>query len=171
MAYIDRDIVQEKTGKKNIKTGKEIEKGKIIGESRVIRFRDDTYSVDSKSRFAEIVDCVEFNSDAFIKALKDAILAEQKKSGISIEEAQKKQEILESEKVKKAEDYIINKQQNNIDEVRNTELIQKIQTDFPKSTEEVKAKIKKIMLDNKIPNFKNIDIPTSILEEIVSLLG
>lgn len=75
LAYIDRDIVKEKTGQKNKVTKEEKIINKVVGESRVISFRDDTYSVDSKSRFSEIVDRIPFSSDDFIKAMQDAILA------------------------------------------------------------------------------------------------
>lgn len=47
-----------------------------MAENRVISFRDNNYSVDSKSRFADIVDKIPFDVDAFIKAMQDAILAE-----------------------------------------------------------------------------------------------
>ena len=73
MAVIDRDIVTESTGRKNIVTKEEITKNKITSESRKIIFRDDNYGVDSKSRFANIVDEIPLDSDAFIKAIQDAI--------------------------------------------------------------------------------------------------
>ena len=48
LAYIDREIVKEKTGRQNVVTKKDIEINKAVKESRVISFRDDTYSVDSQ---------------------------------------------------------------------------------------------------------------------------
>lgn len=170
MAYVDREIIQEKTNKKNLKTGEYIEKGKVVGESRVIRFRDDSYSVDSKSRFAEIVDSIPFDSDELIKALEDAILKEQSKSGISVEDAKKRQAKAEKEKAKAATEYIENKKKNTIDEERNEELIDIIKTKYPKTTDEIKDKIKEVMADGGIENFKNTDVPTKPLEEIVKLL-
>lgn len=73
MACIDRKIETEGTGKKNIATKKEITVNKIKEEFRKIVFRDDNYSVDSKSRFSGIVDNIPMNSDAFIEALENAI--------------------------------------------------------------------------------------------------
>lgn len=99
VASIDRDIVQEKTGKKD-KKGKEITKGVIAKESRKITFRDDSYSIDSKSRFADIVPEIEFSSDELIKAITNAIKAEQSKSGKSYEETKKEQETQKAEKLK-----------------------------------------------------------------------
>ena len=80
VASVDREIVKEKTGKKNIVTKKENEIGVVKAETRKITFRDDNYSIDSKSRFADIVGSIPMNSDAFIKAIQDAIKAEKNKS-------------------------------------------------------------------------------------------
>ena len=80
MACIDREIIKESTGRKNVVTKKDITKNKVVSESRKIIFRDDNYGVDSKSRFAGIIDEIPLDKDAFIKALKDAIAAEADKS-------------------------------------------------------------------------------------------
>ena len=90
LAYIDREIVKEKTGKKD-KEQKDIMKGKVVSESRKIKFRDDTYCVDSGGRFADIVSEIPLNSDAFIEAINNAILAEQQKSNQTLDEAKKEQ--------------------------------------------------------------------------------
>ena len=72
MAVIDRDIVTESTGRKDI-NNKDITKNKIVSEARKIIFRDDNYGVDSKSRFRHIVEEIPLDTDSFIKAIKDAI--------------------------------------------------------------------------------------------------
>ena len=170
VAYIDRDIVKVKTGKKDNK-GNEIEKGKLAGESRVISFRDDTYSVDSKSRFADIVDEIPFDVNALIKAMTDAILAEQKKDGISLNEAKKKQEKAEKEAEKQALENSANaKKIGKIDEEKNENLISIIKSKFPDASDKSKAKIKETMAEYNIPNFKSTEVSTNGLEEIVSLL-
>lgn len=94
LAYFDRTIVTEKTGKKNIVTKKEETVNKIAEETRKIRFRDPAMAVDSKSRFADIVPEIDFNVDDLIKAMKDAIQSEASKSGKSIKvlEAEQKAE-------------------------------------------------------------------------------
>lgn len=97
VASIDREIVKEKTGKKNIVTGQIETKGVVKGETRRITFRDDNYVVDSKSRFADIVPEITFDSDALIQALTDAIKSEQSKSGVSFDTAKKKQAKQEKE--------------------------------------------------------------------------
>lgn len=170
MAYIDRNIVQEKTGKKNLKTGEDITKGKIVSESRVIRFRDDTYSVDSKSRFADIVDCIPFNSDEFIKAMQDAIMREHSKGTLTVEESKKKAVKEAKEKEKFAAKYAEEKVKNHVDEDRNAELIDIIKTKFPDADDDTKAKVKSLMAKYNIPNFKDNDVSTKGLEEIVAIL-
>lgn len=80
MACIDREIIKESTGRKNVVTKKDITKNKIVSESRKIIFRDDNYGVDSKSRFSNIVDEIPLDSDAFIKALQDAVSYEANKT-------------------------------------------------------------------------------------------
>lgn len=170
VAYIDRDIVKVKTGKKDNK-GKEIEKGKLAGESRVISFRDDTYSVDSKCRFANIIDKIPFDVDSFIKAMTDAILEEQKKDGISLNEAKKKQDKAEKEAEKQAIENSANaKKIGKIDEEKNEELIGIIKSKFPDANDKTKAKVKETMAEYNIPNFKTTEVSTNGLEEIVSLL-
>ena len=105
VASINRDIVREKTGKKDIK-GRDVTKGVIASESRQITFRDDSYSIDSKSRFAEITPVIEFSSDEFIKALENAIKAELSKGNKSfekLEEEQKAKAELEEKRIAEAE--------------------------------------------------------------------
>ena len=91
VAAIDREIVKEKTGKKNVVTGQDIKKGVVKGETRKITFRDDNFVIDSKSRFSNIVESIPLDADALIKAVTDAIANEQNKSGVSIADAKKKQ--------------------------------------------------------------------------------
>lgn len=172
VAYIDREIVKQKTGKKNIVTKEEEVKGRVLSESRRISFRDDNYSVDSKSRFADIVDEIPLDADAFIKALKDAILAEHSKGGKSVEQSEK--ELKEARKQQEKE--LAEKQKadaaNKIDEDRNAELLQVIQNKFPDADAATKKSVKEIMKEHDIPNFKKADdIPTAILEQIVKVLN
>ena len=110
---IDREIIQEKTGKKEFKTNKEKTKGVIMSESRIITFRDDNYTIDSKSRFAQITDSIPLDAKAFVKAIQDAILAEHSKGAKTVEETQKQDAEKEIEKskavaAKNAEDKVAN---------------------------------------------------------------
>lgn len=172
VAYIDREIVKQKTGKKNVVTKQEEVKGKVMSESRRISFRDDNYSVDSKSRFADIVDQIPLDSDALIKALSDAILAEHSKGDKTVE--QSKKELAAARKKQEAEiaEKLEQDAKNKIDEERNAELMSVIQNKFSDANAATKKKVKAIMAENDIPNFKNSDdIPTAILESIVEVLN
>lgn len=122
VASIDREIVQEKTGKTKKEKGKDVDvmKGVITKESRKITFRDDSYSIDSKSRFADIVPEIPFTVDAFINALTDAIKAEASKGSKSIEELAKEQKAAEEERMKQiAAVEAENKVKKEIDEINN----------------------------------------------------
>lgn len=129
VASIDREIVQEKTGKKDNKK-KDILKGVITKESRKITFRDDSYSIDSKSRFADIVPECDFSVDALIQALTDAIKAEASKGKKSIAELKKEQDAAAE---KRAEQIAAVEESNKKE----------------KELNEIKAKIKDFCIANK----------------------
>ena len=119
LAYFDRTIVTEKTGKKNIVTKKEETVNKISEETRKIRFRDPAMAVDSKSRFAEIVPEIDFNVNDFIEAMKDAIKKEASKGTKSIEDLEKEQKAqakVEEKRIAEAEK--VARVQKELDEIK-----------------------------------------------------
>ena len=73
IAYIDRTLTQQEVGKENPITHKKETITKIVSESRKVKFRDDSYTADSKSRLEYIVDEVSLSEDEILKAIKDAI--------------------------------------------------------------------------------------------------
>ena len=118
LAYIDREIVKEKTGKKVPGTKKDEYMGKISGESRKIKFRDDNYAVDSGCRFADIVPEIPLDADAFIKALTDAIKSEASKGSEPVADLEKEQKTAEAERMKQiAEVEAANKVKKELDEI------------------------------------------------------
>lgn len=120
LAYIDREIVKEKTGKKVPGTKKDEYMGKISGESRKIKFRDDNYAVDSGCRFADIVPEIPLDADAFIKALTDAIKSEASKGSEPVADLEKEQKVAEAERMKQiAELEVANKAKKELDEINN----------------------------------------------------
>ena len=154
LAYIDRQIVKEKTGKKNIVTNKEEQVNKVKGESRKIKFRDDNFCVDSGSRFAEITAEIDLDADQFIAAITDAIKAEQAKSGKTLEQSKKEQEAEDAEKLKEiAENEKVKKENKKLEDV-----ISKI-TDFIKANKSNMDKIKPIIAKAKDLGYDN---PTMI---------
>lgn len=163
VASINRDIVREKTGKKDIK-GRDVTKGVIASESRQITFRDDSYSIDSKSRFAEITPVIEFSADEFIKALENAIKAELSKGNKSFEDAQAKQKVrAKAEEKRIAEAEANAKAEKKLDSVK-TEII----TFFTTNKTDM-AKIKPVLELCREHGFSNpneidnIDIANEIL--------
>ena len=171
MAYIDRNIVKRETGKKDI-NGNVISKNVVSGESRVINFRDDTYSVDSKSRFADIIDQIPFDADEFIKAIKDAILKEQAKDGVDIKEAEKAQatkEKVKEEKAKAASEQIKEDKANAKAEESREELLDAIQKGFLNATDEQKAKIKELVAKSGLTKLTDPNMPIDILIKIKEL--
>jgi hypothetical protein len=101
LAYFDRELQKEKTGKKNIVTKKEEIKTTIKDETRKIKFRDDSFVVDSGSRFSDIVPEIELDADAFITAITDAIKAEINKTGTSVEDRKNENAKEDAEKLKR----------------------------------------------------------------------
>lgn len=101
LAYFDRTIITEKTGKKNLVTKKEETINRVTEETRKIKFRDpETLAVDSKSRFANIVTEINFDVDELISAMTNAIKDEANKGSKPIEELEKEQKKAEEARVK-----------------------------------------------------------------------
>ena len=118
VAAIDREIIKKKTGKKDMVTKQDIVKGVVKNETRKITFRDDNFVIDSKSRFADIVESIPMDADCLIKAIEDAIANEQKKSGVDISTVEKKQEKEKKDRLKHiAEREEQNKQSNKINNI------------------------------------------------------
>ena len=87
IAYIDRTLIQQEIGDENPVTHKKKVVNKITSESRKVKFRDDSYTADSKSRLKYIIDEVNLDENEIIKALKDAI-AEEKTNPYKSDEKQ-----------------------------------------------------------------------------------
>ena len=172
LAYIDRDIVKEKTGRKNVVTKEDITVSKAVKESRVISFRDDTYSVDSKSRFAEIVDKIPFDTDEFIKAITDAIEAEKTKNGKSMDDAKKEQKIREKAKEEKAKAYSASAKENKklaeLEDNRD-KYIDIISNNFPTASDDLKDKAKEMLKDAGAKKFTDETLDIEVLKQISEL--
>lgn len=179
VACIDRTIEIESTGRKNVVTKKDITVNKVKEERRKIVFRDDSYSVDSKSRLAGIVDEIPLSSDALIKALKDAI-SNSKKTTESIPVPKKTakkadkpvvveetedidiDEVVEEPTVVEEDDFdkIINSYPDNLEEV--------IRTKFKACTDKAtKDKVKEVLNSY---NTKLADADEDCLKELYDIL-
>lgn len=171
LAYYDRTIIKEKTGKKNIVTKKDEIVGRVTSESRKIKFRDDNMALDSGSRFADIVEEIDFDVDELIKAMTDAIKSEAEKGGKKIEELKEKQDNDDKAMAKKiAEAEIVAKSEKE-KEKELKEVISKIKDYITKNKENLSA-LKPIIAEAKKHGFKNplevndIEVAKSILSLI-----
>ena len=157
LAYIDRQIIKEKTGKKNIVTNKEEQVNKVKGETRKIKFRDDNFCVDSGSRFAQIIDEIDLDADQFINALTDAIKAEQSKSGKTLEQTKSEQEAEEAERLKE----IAKAEKNKKESKKLDDVVSQI-TDYIKANKSDMDKIKPLIAMTKELGYENPTMITDI---------
>lgn len=111
IAYIDRELTKNKVNGKEVST--------VKSETRKIKFRDDNYTVDSGSRMSQICSEINFNADEFIKAMTDALEAEVKKGGKSVEDRKKENEKENAENLKRiAEAEKAARVQKELDEIK-----------------------------------------------------
>lgn len=181
VACIDRTIETESTGRKNIVTKKDITVNKVKEERRKIVFRDDSYSVDSKSRLAGIVDEIPMNSDALIKALKDAINGSKKSEIVNTNKKSSKKKEVETDIT---EDIVID-EENDFDQLINEDieldssnnveessdypenLAEVIREKFKAADKDTKAKVKDILSEY---DTKLADASDACLREIYDVL-
>lgn len=168
LAVIDRSIEEEIIGKDYV--GKDKISKKVKKEKRVIKFRDDNFAVESKSRFANIVNEIEFSTDNFINAITDAIKSEFNNDN-DLEKAKKEQEIEKTEKVKaKLEE--INKEKEYKKLGTKEELVEKIKEFYLNdATPEIKESIKNKVKELGVGKFDNlIDEDYSTIAEVYELI-
>lgn len=175
VCYVDREVAQMKTGRKNIVTGKEEVLGKVKNESRVICFRDEGFSVDAKSRFADITsDRIPMNVDAMIKAITDAIKKEHDKGSESYDESVKKQsaEAKAEEKVQqeRIDQYTKSRAADSAEEHRN-DYISAIQAGFSNASDETKSKAKAMLAESGCPKFSDPALDIFTLQSIAALFA
>lgn len=146
LAYFDRELQKEKTGKKNLVTKKEEIKTTIKDETRKIKFRDDSFVVDSGSRFSDIVETIPLDADEFITAITDAIKAEINKKGVSVEDRKKENDAEDAENTKR---------------IAEAEEAARIQREL----DSIKEEISEFFTENK----SNLDVIKPVLDEIRNL--
>lgn len=142
LAYFDREMQKKKTGKKNIVTKEEKIKTTIKDETRKIKFRDDSFVVDSGSRFSNIKETINLDVDEFIEAITNAIKTEINKNGVTVEERKKENDKEEAENLKR---------------IAEAESNAKIE----KQLDELKSKIVEYITENKT----NMTVVKPILEK------
>lgn len=155
IAYIDREIVKERTGRKNAVSGKEEIVNKVTSEARKIKFRDSNYCVDSGGRMSQIVDEIDFDPHEFIKAMKDALEAEVRRGGKSVEKRYEENKKEEAElEARVAAKETANKAQKELDSII-SELVDFF-TENKSNLDKIKPLLKKVK-DAGYSNPKEID--------------
>ena len=178
VAYIEREIFTEKTGKKGF-DGKEKLKGIVKDEVRKIKFRDSNYAIDAGGRLKYIVDEIPFDSDAFIKAIEDALKQEVESGGVSLTDRKKEDAKREKEEKKIAsENSKAAKERNKIDVEKNEELVEIIKekfNDLDKNDDNDASKIaefQKLRKKYGISSFKDVSvISTENLQSLADFLS
>lgn len=154
LAYIDREIVKEKTGKKNIVTKKDETKSVVKEETRKIKFRDDSYVVDSGSRFKNIVSEIDLDATQLINAMTDAIKSEHSKSGKSFEESKAAEEALEAKRVKEVAEAEKAAKAKAQDEAETAKLMKSV-SEYIKENKSVMSKIQPFLALAKELGYSN----------------
>lgn len=154
IACIDRTIDVESTGRKNIVTKQDVTVNKVKEEKRKIVFRDDNYSIDSKSRLSEIEPEIQLNADELLRALKDAIKNSKKKSG----NTPVKSNISKSMKVEEQEDIPFDADDvDDIDDSEATEDVKDTESEYPDNLDAVIRKMYKECKDAELKaSVKNV---------------
>lgn len=133
IAYIDRELTKSKVNGKEVST--------VKSETRKIKFRDDNYTVDSGSRMGSIANEINFDADEFIEAMRNALEAEVKKGGKSVEDRKVENEKEEAENLKRIAEAEANAKSQ-------------------KELGEIKEEIVAFFIENK----NNIDVVKPVLE-------
>lgn len=164
LASVERNIEKQRIKQK---VGADKVVGKLKDESRTITFRDDDVAIDSKSRFADIVDKIPLEVDAFIKALTDAIEKEHRKQdgAKTIEETKIEQDATKEEFIKEQIKEI-----KSVDPERNVELANQIIEKFKVADVTEKEKVKALLGEHGIKLGTPEDAKTEVLEEVLQVL-
>lgn len=167
IAYIDREIVKERTGRKNVVTGAEEFVNRVTSEARKIKFRDSSYCIDSGGRMSQIVEEIDFGPEEFINAIKDALEAEVRKGGKSVEKRYEEN----AEEVKKLEETVAANEKASKKEKEISSVIDDIVNFFAENKADMN-KIKPVLSAikdggyNKPQDIDDIDFAKSILAMI-----
>lgn len=169
VASVDRTINKKIT---KDKMGKSKTVGEIADEKRIITFRDNNFTIESKSRFDDITPQIKLDVDEFIKAIEDAILAEheKQKNKKSVNETKKEQEEIKDEKIQKAMSEV--REKLKVDVEANKEFVDVIKANFGKATTEQKEAMKEIREKYNIASFDDVEtIETEGLRKMVEALA
>jgi len=168
LGIIKRDVNTEVIGQNIV--GKDITINNTKNEKRVITFRDDNYTIESKSRFADIINEIPFDTNEFIKAITDAIekAFNKRPIGKTFKQAEKEQKKEFENKVKQNIEEI--KKQKEFERLGDkSEIIQEIRDLFSQAEDEKKQSVIEAMKKIDCKNFDLLE--NEDYEVIVNILN
>lgn len=140
----------------------------IDGTVRYMYFRSDGF-VDAGGRFSDMPMRVEYGAENYIEAFEAGVRGAIKGEISDKEIAVRKKDEQES-RIKKGKAFSDEAKINKVDIEKNKELIGKIKEKFINADVDTKAKVKEILAANEIADFKDIEVPTKVLEEVATIL-
>lgn len=151
IAYIDRTLTQQEVGKENPITKEKKTITRVVSESRKVKFRDDSYTADSKSRLENITEEVLLDTDEILKALKDAINSA---NGVSSE---KKSTITKKAPTPVVEEKPVIEEEDDLSSIAPDDNDIPFDLDEPVADEPAPIKLDKARLDAIRSAFRNAD--------------
>lgn len=173
VGYVDREIVTEKTGRKDVK-GKDITIERVKSEARKIKFRDSGYAIDAGGRLKHIVEDIEFNADDFINAITDALKAEVSSAGVDLKAREKEDKAREKEEAKIASENSAKartKKAEAEEESNRDEYLAQLQTSFKSATTEQKEQIKAMMAEVGCSKLSDPELPIGTLKSMIAIFA
>lgn len=147
---------------------REIVAGKIVSEERVVYLRGNSL-VDAGGRFEEVPEKIELSPRAFLNAFEEAVKASIKGTSddksISAMRAEEEKERKAKAEVSKSKDA---ENRTNNDDDR-TAYLQVIASNFPDSSDEIKARAKELLTATGCKKFTEEEVPIETLKEIAGL--
>lgn len=150
---------------------REISAGKIMSEERVVYLRGNS-QVDAGSRFDSLPEKIELSPKAFMKAFEEGVKGAMKSGTPNDTEIKKMADAEAKARNKKAAKAAeIEQEKKKCDVEQNEEYIAYIKNNFTDAEQSVKDKVKEIMADYGIANFRDVEVSTEGLQKIVALLS
>ena len=188
--YYNRDVEHKDIGKTNPINNKKKGRDEISSECRKIKFRDDNYLVDAKSRFKEIAYEINLNTDEFINAIQTAInkaresgeleeiVSPKKGRPKKVEVETKVEEDVADEQLLNEEDVNVGAEDGgdeifDLDEpvVDKAEIVKEIRRMFASADQEVKKKTKAILVKETEDGMLSEKLPIEVLNKIYAIVS
>ena len=182
IAYIDRTLTQQEVGKENPITKEKKTITRVVSESRKVKFRDDSYTADSKSRLENITEEVLLDENEILQALKEAIGSANVGSNTTKKTTKKKapkveEPVVEEEVEEMMEEIVVDDVEEIVSDIFADEepidleaLCIEIRAAFKGADAETNAAIKNILKENGMTKL-DVALGEEKLKGIANILG